>query len=275
MSAIDRVFEELRKTGKKAFVPFVTAGDPDLDFTLQLIRELAARGSSLCEVGIPYSDPIADGPVIQDSYTRSLGRKIKLADILSSLGTLAPTIDMPLLTMVSYAVIHRHGLGRYVEESKAAGLAGMIVPDLPAEESAELAAVCRQADLSLVQLITPTTSDERAKRIAGTASGFLYYVSVTGITGERRALPQQLIDRLGWLRRQTPLPICVGFGISSPDQARQLAPVADGIIVGSAIVRRVAEGLQQPAAGVIRSIGQYAATLIEALVASATGPMPQ
>lgn len=265
MSAVDRMFQGLRQAGQKAFIPFVTAGDPDLDFTAAVLRELAARGSSLCEIGIPYSDPIADGPVIQDSYTRALGHKIKVADILATLRTVAGNSAAPLLTMVSYAIIHRYGIDRYVHESKAAGLAGLIVPDLLAEESDELARICQHADLSLVQLITPTTSAERALRIARTATGFIYYVSVTGITGERRELPQELIDRLGWLRAQTDVPVCVGFGISQPEHVRQLAPVADGVIVGSAIVRRIAEGLGRPRSEVLREIGDYAATLIAAL----------
>lgn len=265
MSAVDRVFKNLRTAGQKAFIPFVTAGDPDLKFTADILGELAQRGSSLSEVGIPYSDPIADGPVIQDSYTRALGRKIKVADILATLGGAAKKSTTPLLTMVSYAVIHRYGVSRYVRESQAAGLAGMIVPDLLVEESEGLAAVCRDADISLIQLITPTTSQQRAQRIAQSATGFIYYVSVTGITGERRELPQELIDRLGWLREQTPVPVCVGFGISTPEHVRQLAPVADGVIVGSAIVRRIAAGLDQPRGDVIREIGDYAATLIDAL----------
>jgi tryptophan synthase alpha chain len=142
----------------------------------------------------------------------------------------------------------------------------MIVPDLLVEESSDLSAICRKADFSLVQLVTPTTSRERALRIAQSSTGFIYYVSVTGITGERQALPQELIDRLGWLREQTPLPVCVGFGISAPEQVRKLAPVADGLIVGSAIVRRVAEGLDRPRNEVIRGIGDYVESLIGALV---------
>lgn len=265
MSAVDQAFQELRRAGKKAFLPFVTAGDPDLDFTADLLRELAARGSSICEIGIPYSDPIADGPVIQDSYTRALAHHVKVAEILATIRTLTPPISAPLVTMVSYAIIHRYGIDRYVHEARSAGIAGMIVPDLLVEESAGLAAVCRQADFSLVQLVTPTTSRQRALRIAQTSTGFIYYVSVTGITGERRALPQELIDRLGWLREQTQVPVCVGFGISTPEQVRKLAPVADGLIVGSAIVRRIAEGLDRPRTEVIRGIGDYVATLIEAL----------
>lgn len=265
MSAVDRVFQELRAGGKKAFLPFLTAGDPDLDFTAALIREIAQRGASICEIGIPYSDPIADGPVIQDSYTRALANKVKVADILASLRTVSREVSAPLLTMVSFAIIHRYGIDRYIHECQAAGLAGMIVPDLLVEESAGLAAICRDADFSLVQLITPTTSRERALRIAATSTGFIYYVSVTGITGERKALPQELVDRLGWLREQTPVPVCVGFGISTVEQVRKLAPMADGLIVGSAIVRQVCEGLNRPRGEVIRGIGDYVAQLSEAL----------
>lgn len=237
MSAIDQLFRELRATGQKAFMPFVTAGDPDLDFTAHVIRALAARGAHLCEVGIPYSDPIADGPVIQASYTRALNKHVKLDGILHMLQKVTPEISMPLVTMVSYAIVHRHGLERFVADAKAAGLSGLIVPDLLVEEAAPLSSLCRQADLSLIQLVTPTTSRERALEIARTSTGFLYYVSVTGITGARQELPTDVVDQVGWLRDQTDLPICIGFGISRPEHVRTLVKVADGVIVGSALVR--------------------------------------
>ena len=150
--------------------------------------------------------------------------------------------------MVSYSIIYRQGLEAYVTAARKAGVAGAIVPDLPAEESAALAEVCRRQDFSLIQLIAPTTPRERALRIAERTSGFIYYVSVTGITGERTELPPEILDNVAWLRGQTPLPICIGFGISRPEHVRMLAPVADGLIVGSAIVRRVAEAVD-PAAG--------------------------
>ncbi len=246
-------------------MPFITAGDPDLDFTADVLAELVRRGAHLCEVGIPYSDPIADGPVIQASYTRALARRIKLAEIFQMLGRTCPRLAAPLLTMVSYAVIHRHGLARYVDEAQAAGLAGAIVPDLLVEESAELAGICRAADFSLIQLVTPTTPRERALRIAENSTGFLYYVSVTGITGERTALPQQLLDSVSWLREQTATPICIGFGISQPEHVRLLSPVADGLIVGSAIVRRIATAENRPRAEVLREVGEYVAALLSAL----------
>jgi tryptophan synthase alpha chain len=265
MSAIDTLFARLRAAGKKALMPFVTAGDPDLEFTAAVLREVVARGSSLCELGIPYSDPIADGPVIQASYTRALDRKIKLAEILTAVGRVAPELAAPVVTMVSYAIVYRHGLERYVADAKAAGIAGLIVPDLPVEEAGPLAKLCRREDLSLVQLITPTTPADRAKRIADETTGFIYYVSVAGITGERTQLPPSIVENVARLRKQTPLPICIGFGISRPEHVRMLAPVADGLIVGSAIVRRIAEAATRPRADVLREIGQYVAELLDAL----------
>jgi tryptophan synthase alpha chain len=265
MSAVDQLFVRLKSEKRKAFMPFITAGDPDLDFTAAVIRELAARGCDMCEVGIPYSDPIADGPVIQASYTRALEKKVKLAQILAMLGGVTKQVTAPLVTMVSYAIIYRHGLAKYVADAKAAGIAGAIVPDLLVEESAELAKICRQEDFSLIQLVTPTTPRERAVRIANSSSGFLYYVSVTGITGERTELPPELLENVSWLREQTPLPICIGFGISQPEHVRLLAPVADGLIVGSAIVRRIAEAATKPRDAVLKDVGDYAATLLAAV----------
>ncbi len=265
MSLIDQLFTELRAAKRKAFMPFVTAGDPDLTFTADLLRELTRRGSHLCELGIPYSDPIADGPVIQASYTRALERRVKLSQILEMLSGVAPQLKAPVVTMVSYAIIHRHGLEKYVLAAKAAGAAGAIVPDLLVDEAAELSAICRKHDFSLIQLVTPTTPRDRALRIAETSTGFIYYVSVTGITGERSDLPEGLLDSVAWLRSQTPLPVCIGFGISTPEHVKLLAPVSDGLIVGSAIVRRAAEAAKRPREQVLREIGDYAAELLSAL----------
>jgi tryptophan synthase alpha chain len=265
MSSIDTLFGILRREKRKALMPFVTAGDPDLAFTAAILREVIGRGAHLCEVGIPYSDPIADGPVIQASYTRALAHKIKLADILNTLGEVSPRVKAPLVTMVSYAIVYRHGLEKYADDVVSRGIAGLIVPDLPVEESAQLAAICKKRDISLIQLVTPTTPRERAVRIAETSTGFLYYVSVAGITGERTALPPELVDNVGWLRTQTDLPICIGFGISRPEHARLLAPVADGLIVGSAIVRRIATATEKPRDQVLREVGEYVAELLAAL----------
>jgi tryptophan synthase alpha chain len=265
MPSIDELFAKLRGEKRKALMPFVTAGDPDLPFTSAVLKEVVGRGAHLCEVGIPYSDPIADGPVIQASYTRALEHKIKLDDILKTLGDVAPKVSAPLVTMVSYAIVYRHGLEKYVDDVDARGLAGLIVPDLPVEESAQLADICRKRSVSLIQLVTPTTPRERAVHIANTSTGFLYYVSVAGITGERTKLPPELVDNVGWLRTQTDLPICIGFGISQPEHVKLLAPVADGLIVGSAIVRRIAAASEKPRDQVVKEVGNYVAELLAAI----------
>lgn len=265
MPNIEDLFQRLRREKRKALMPFVTAGDPDLDFTAAVIAELVERGCHLCEVGIPYSDPIADGPVIQASYTRVLEHKIKLSEILAKLADVAPNVAAPLVTMVSYAIVYRYGVVKYVGAIREKGLAGLIVPDLPVEESARLAKLCQAAEVSLIQLVTPTTPRDRALRIANSSSGFLYYVSVAGITGERTELPSQLVDNVGWLRAQTDLPICIGFGISKPEHVKMLAPVADGLIVGSAIVRRVAKAGDRPREEVLHEVGDYVAELLTAL----------
>jgi tryptophan synthase alpha chain len=265
MSAIDQLFTQLRAQGRKALMPFVTAGDPDLDFTAAVLQELQSRGCHLCELGIPYSDPIADGPVIQASYTRALDRKTRLADIFQMTSRIAPALSMPVVSMVSYTIIYRRGLAQYVATAKAAGIAGAIVPDLPVEEAGQLAEICRREDFSLIQLVSPTTPRERAVRIAESSTGFLYYVSVAGITGERTELPPDLVDNVAWLRTRTQLPICIGFGISQPEHVKRLAPVADGLIVGSAIVRRIAEAGCRPRDQVLAEVGAYATELLNAL----------
>lgn len=265
MSAIDQLFSTLRAAGRKALMPFVTAGDPDLAFTAEVIAQLDRRGCNLCEVGIPYSDPIADGPVIQASYTRALQKKVKVGQILEMLRGLQSQVKLPRVTMVSYAIIHRYGPERYIADAQAAGVSGAIVPDLLVEEAEQLASHCRRADFSLIQLVTPTTPRDRAVRIANSSTGFLYYVSVTGITGERTQLPPQLLENVAWLRTQTQLPICIGFGVSQPEHVKLLAPVADGLIVGSAIVRRVATAATRPRAEVLQEVGDYVSQLLAAL----------
>ena len=263
MSAIDDRFKQLRSAGKKAFLPFVTAGDPSLEMTARLLETLSACGSAIAEVGIPYSDPIADGPVIQASYTRALNAGIKLKDIFATVREVTPRLHMPLVSMVSYAVIHRLGMERYVADAQRGGFSGAIVPDLLAEEADDLRKICRRQDFSLIHLVTPTTSPERMLRIAELSSGFVYFVSITGITGERNELPADLLEKVSWLRERVEIPICIGFGISRPEHVKLLAPVADGLIVGSAIVRRFSEIADPDLA--LAGVEQLAQELIAAL----------
>ncbi|MDA7978249.1 MAG: tryptophan synthase subunit alpha [Pirellulales bacterium] len=264
MSAIDETFQSLRQADRKAFIPFVTAGDPDLEFTADILPRLADAGAAICEVGIPYSDPIADGPVIQASYTRALDRKIKLNEIIDMLARATPRTSCPVVTMVSYAIVHRYGARQFVADVKSAGVAGAIVPDLLVDEAEEFKQICDAADFSLIQLVSPATPRDRAVRIAANSSGFLYYVSVMGITGERRELPPQLLEDVSWLRSRAQLPVCIGFGISTAEHVRQLAPVADGLIVGSAIVRRVEALADRPREECLGQLSDYVREMVAA-----------
>lgn len=258
------VFAANRAAGRKAVAPFVTVGDPDIATTVAVIEAIDRAGGSLCELGVPYSDPIADGPVIQASYTRALNAGITLDGVFAAAKQGAARVAMPLVAMGSYAVIYRRGIGRFVADAVAAGLAGFVVPDLPLEESDDLDRACRDAGLALVRLVTPTTPPERAEQIAARSTGFLYCVSVAGVTGARTELPPGLIERVQWLRTKTDVPILVGFGISGPEQARQVAEVADGVIVGSALVRLLSAAAGRPTADLQREIAGFVADLVAA-----------
>jgi tryptophan synthase alpha chain len=263
IAALEAMFAANRAAGRKALAPFVTAGDPDAATSVAVLEALDRAGASLCELGVPYSDPIADGPVIQTAYTRALAAGITLEDVFGIARDAADRVRMPILAMASYSLVFRRGIDRFVADAVAAGLAGFVVPDLPVEESDDLDGACRTAGLALVRLVTPTTPPERAAAIAAKSTGFLYCVSVAGVTGARTDLPAGLIDRIKWLRTQTDVPILVGFGISSPEQVEAVCEVADGAIVGSALVRLVAEqagnGPAALAAAVERFVGQLAA----------------
>jgi tryptophan synthase alpha chain len=270
MNAIDAVFSRLRKQGRKAFIPFLTAGDPDTATTVRLARTVASHGASLLEIGFPYSDPIADGPVIQASYTRALDRGLRLDDVFACARQIADAPEfsdgrVPLVGMVSFSLIHRRGPERFLDRAVAAGFSGVIVPDLPCEESAALAGLAAARDFKLVQLVTPATPPERAREIARQSTGFLYCVSVAGITGERDRVPAELLEQLAWLRRQTDVPLCVGFGISRPEHVRTLREVADGIIVGSALVRHLERAGSASPDEIAAAIGALAQSLADAL----------
>ncbi len=247
MNPIDDLFRRLRAEKRAAFMPFVTAGDPDLAFTRELLPAAADAGADLFEVGFPFSDPIADGPVIQASYTRALGKRLKLADTFAMLrdvsadflsGGRKPPVP-PLVAMASYSLMFKKGTAAFIDAAKAAGVSGAVVPDLPVEEAEELSALAKDRDFKLILLVTPTTSPRRAEKVVKACGGFVYVVSVVGVTGAREALPAALRDQLARLRTMTDLPLCVGFGVSRPEQVRELKDIADGVIVGSAVVKKL------------------------------------
>jgi len=267
-SRIAAVFESLRSRGQMAFMPFVTAGDPDLSTTVELIRLLRDCGVDLIEVGFPYSDPIADGPVIQASYTRALANKVRLPDIFGALKALSGESIPPLLAMVAYAIVFRAGPERFVLAAREAGFSGLIVPDLPGDQAGELFDLSRSHGLDLVSLVAPTTTTQRVDRILQSSSGFIYCLSVAGTTGVREMLPEELAQQLGQLRTKTKLPLAVGFGIGRPEQIESLRGLADGVIVGSALVRQIGR-LNGPSAAPRAQILEEVATFARAMAEAA------
>ncbi len=265
MNPIDSLFQRLRAVNRKAFMPFVSAGDPDLAFTAKVLPQIAEAGADLIEVGFPFSDPIADGPVIQASYTRALDHGLKLHDVFECLRQATGAgLKTPLVGMVSYSLIWRHGPEKFIEHAQQAGLSGAVVPDLPAEEADAFAKLARDRDFKLILLWTPTTTPERAANIVKLCTGFLYCVSVVGITGERDKLPEALKQQLQQLRSLTDLPLCVGFGVSRPEHVTQLREFADGVIVGSAVVRKLESAKKSPEAA-LREIAALVRELATAL----------
>jgi tryptophan synthase alpha chain len=270
MNPIDAAFQRLREQGKKAFIPFLTAGDPNLTATLELAQTLVDNGANLIEIGFPYSDPIADGPIIQASYTRALDMGLPIDDIFKALTKLTAeprfrAANVPLVAMVSYSLVQRQGDASFIARAQKAGISGAIVPDLPFDEAVDLEKSARQSDFKIIHLVTPTTPRLRAAAIAARSTGFLYCVSVTGITGERDRLPEEVLAQLAFLRGQTKLPLCVGFGISRPEHVAMLREAVDGVIVGSALVRKLEGAKSQPLADVLAGVGGLAASLAAAL----------
>ena len=265
MNRIDAKFAQAQEAGQKAFIPFITAGDPDLPTTGEIILEFERRGASIIELGIPYSDPIADGPVIQASYTRVLERKIPVREILEFVSGLRERTEIPLVSMVSYSIVHKFGLEQYLGQAKEAGLDGFIVPDLPVDEAAALSTSAEAQGLKNILLCAPSTPPQRRRLIAQVSTGFIYYVSVMGITGARDKLPEDVQEHLLELKSLTDKPICIGFGVSRAEQVRMLARVADGIIVGSAIVNLIAQNARRPREEVVRITGEFVGDLITGL----------
>ena len=237
-----------------ALLPFIPAGYPDLEATARTLVAVAAAGADAIEVGFPFSDPVADGPTVQEAYHAALQKGLKIRQVLDAARgcrdqILAPDgRRVPLVSMVSYSVMYRYGPARFAADLKAAGFDGLILPDLPPPEAHRVAATVRDAGLDTVLLVSPTTPPGRRDTIVELCSGFVYYLAVSGITGARDVLPDDLARNVQDLKGRTDLPVCVGFGISRPEHLRQLTGVADGAIVGSALVRRMTVALPQGAA---------------------------
>lgn len=243
MNRIDKKFRLLKRNKQKAFIAFITAGFPDLETTKKLVVKFSELGVDLLELGIPFSDPIADGPIIQSASTYALKNNVSLKSILTLVMDLRKKIEMPMVLMGYYNPIFAYGLEKFVKEAKISGVDGVIIPDLPPEESLELGRACIKNGLANILLVAPTTSLKRIKMITHSSRGFIYYVSVTGITGIRKKLPYEIYNKIKQLRRFTKKPICVGFGVSNPKQAQEITRYADGVIVGSAVVKVISDNL--------------------------------
>lgn len=240
-SNISDCLEKLKLKGKKALIPFVTAGDPDLAYTISLVNDLAHAGADIIELGIPFSDPLADGPVIQQASGRALAAGANLSKILDTVHEIRKTVSTPIILMGYYNPFYKYGLERFIRDAARAGVDGLIVPDLPCEESEPMNQAALAGGIDLIPLVAPTTTDRRLEKITSQARGFVYCVSLTGVTGVREQLNTNIADFTGRVRRFTSLPLAVGFGISSPGQAAHAAKHCDAVVVGSAIVKTIAE----------------------------------
>jgi tryptophan synthase alpha chain len=242
MSAIDEVFARCAAEGRAAFIPFLMAGDPELETTSALLDALAAGGADLIELGVPFSDPIADGPTNQRAAARALAAGTKLSGILQVVASHRDRLGVPIVLFTYFNPLLARGVERFAEQAAASGVDGVLCVDLPPEEAAgELAPALRRQGVDTVFLLSPTSTRERVQRVAAASSGFIYYVSRTGVTGERTALPLELSREIKRLRRRLDLPLAVGFGISSAAQVAEVGELADGVVVGSALVRLVEE----------------------------------
>ncbi|WP_457648502.1 tryptophan synthase subunit alpha [Profundibacter sp.] len=243
MTRIDRKFAELQAKGKKAFVSYIMAGDPDFDTSLEIVKGLPAAGVDVIELGLPFTDPMADGPTIQLAGQRALAAGMTLQRTLDMAREFRKTDDTtPIVLMGYYNPIYNRGVDRFLADAKEAGIDGMIVVDLPPEEDSELCIPAQAAGLNFIRLATPTTDDARLPKVLQNTSGFLYYVSINGITGAAEADAADVGPEVARIKAQTDIPVIVGFGINTPDKAEAVAKVADGAVVGSAIVGRIAAG---------------------------------
>lgn len=237
---ITRLFERLKEQKKKGFIAFVTAGDPDIPTTKKIIRELERSGADMIELGIPFSDPMADGPTIQASYERAVKGGVHLTDVLKLVEEVRKTSEIPLVLFGYYNPVFNYGLKKFAKDAAHAGADGVLIVDLPPEESDELKAELDRNGVDLIFLLTPTSDEGRMNLVASKASGFIYFVSVTGVTGARSAVSSDIHKFVRRVRKHTDLPLGVGFGISTPEQAKEVCRSADAAVVGSAIVSVIA-----------------------------------
>ena len=239
MNRIDRTFKELRKNGRKALIPYIMAGDPDLDATIKYINDLESSGADIIELGVPFSDPLADGPTIQKAAERSLQKGTTLRKVLNLVKEVRKTSEIPLILMTYYNPIFKLGVESFITKAVKAGVDGVIIPDLIPDEVMKLS---RQHNLDTIFLLAPTSTDDRIKKVTKASTGFIYFVSITGITGAKLSMGSLMKKTLTAINNATKKPVAVGFGVSTAKEAASVASMADGVIIGSAIVKLIAQG---------------------------------
>jgi tryptophan synthase alpha chain len=237
MSRISEKFAQLQGNREKALITFITAGDPDLETTCALIPEMEKSGADIIELGVPFSDPMADGPTIQKASERALAAGTTLKSILAMVASVRRVSQVPIILMGYFNPVYRYGTRKFVEDAVAAGVDGVLLVDLPPEEAREFKAEAELKGLDVIFLLAPTSDDARIEKVARIGSGFIYYVSVTGVTGARKSIDDSVFAAVEKIRGRVNLPVAVGFGIADPSQAGRLADVADGVVVGSALVK--------------------------------------
>ncbi|MDD2680031.1 MAG: tryptophan synthase subunit alpha [Candidatus Omnitrophica bacterium] len=259
MNRIAKKFKELKKAKQKAFIAFITAGYPSLAVTEKLIYAFDKIGVDILELGVPFSDPMADGPVIQEASQQALKKHTRLIDILNLVKKARRHVNMPICLMTYYNPVFCFPENRFILEAKKSGVDGVIIPDLPPEEGRGFIQAAKRKGLDTICFLSPTSSRKRVKLIARVTQGFIYYVSLTGVTGARSKLPADIRKNINLIKRYTRKPICVGFGVSTPYQAREIKKIADGVIIGSAIVKKIKENLGAP--DLIRKVSGFVAKL--------------
>lgn len=255
MNRIDQRFIKLKKHNLKAFIAFITAGYPNLAATAKLVLELEKKGVDIIELGVPFSDPLADGPIIQEASSYALKKGTNLPKILDLVKKLRKDTQLPICLMTYYNPVFCLGDKKFIDQAVKSGVDGVIIPDLPLEEAKEFIQYANKKGLENICFVAPTSSNERIKQIAKVARGFIYYVSLTGVTGSRDSLSTDLKSNLSKIKKLTNKPVCVGFGISNAQQVKKVSKISDGVIVGSAIVKKIKENIARP--NLVQSVGNF------------------
>lgn len=244
MNRIEETFKKLKAQNKKAFIPYIMAGDPSLERTKDIVLMLEGCGADIVELGVPFTDPLADGPTIQRAAERALKEGVTLRSVISFVKTLRGSTLIPIVLMTYYNPVFKYGEENFVRDATEAGVDGVIIPDLPPDEAENLIRLSKEADLDTIFLLAPTSTEDRIKKVARSSRGFIYYVSITGITGARLLRDETMKSLVTKIKEITKKPIAVGFGVSTPEEAAYVASLADGVIIGSAIVKRLYEPME-------------------------------